>query len=356
MNLFGNEFKKADVLKWVGDITQLGGISLYELIDGIGRGVRAASMKTPSGIDMTVLIDRGLDISYMTYKSIPVCWRSSTKDTSPAYYDSRGEEWLRTFFGGLLTTCGLRNAGMPSIDEGEEHGLHGRISNIGSELIHSGGRWENDDYIIEIAGRVREAKVFGDKLELERKITAYFSKPKIIIEDRVENLGFSRVPLMILYHVNIGYPVVDSNSKLVESEASVTPRDDEAKKGFTKFNTFSDPVSNFKEQVYLHDIKADSDGNCNVAIINEEFNNKKGIGIWLKYNKESLPYLIQWKQMGEGDYVCGIEPANCLVSGRAEERKKGNLRFIDPGEVISYRLEINVLEGRDSIESLKNTF
>lgn len=355
MNLFGNNLNRTEILRRVGDISQLGGISLYEFIDGMGRGIRAASMKTPSGIDMTVLIDRGFDISYLTYRSIPICWRSATKETSPIYYESRGMEWLRTFFGGLLTTCGLRNIGMPCIDDNEEHGLHGRISNLGSEIIYSGGKWENEDYIIEIMGRVREAKVFGDKLELTRKISTFFSKPKIIVEDRVENLGFSKTPLMILYHVNIGYPIVDKNSKLIEAKANVTPREDEAKKGFSKFNAFSDPIINFKEQVYYHDIAADSEGNSNVAIINEEFNNKQGIGIWLKYNKASLPNLIQWKQMGEGEYVCGIEPANCFVGGRLEEREKGNLRYIEPGEVINYRLEFNILEGSDDIKFIKNS-
>ena len=97
---------------------------------------------------------------------------------------------------------------------------------------------------------VREVKVFGNKFELKRKITAFFSTPKIIIEDNVENIGFIKSPIMILYHVNIGYPVLGKTSKLLESKAKVTPRDEEARKGFNKFNEFSDPIKSFNEQKY----------------------------------------------------------------------------------------------------------
>lgn len=356
MKIFGTDINRDSLRKKVGDISQLGGIKLYEMTDGVSRGIRAADLKCPCGIDLMVLIDRGMDIAHLSYKSIPISWRSATRDTSPVYYESKGAEWLRTFFGGLIVTCGLENIGAKCSDEGEEFGLHDRISNISAENICTNCRWENDDYLLEISGTVREAKVFGSKLELKRKITAFFSTPKILVEDSVENIGFNKSPVMLLYHINIGYPVLDKTSKLLESKAKVTPRDEEARKGFNKFNDFSDPIKSFNEQVYFHDIEADKDGNANVAIVNEDFDNGKGIGIWLKFNKKNLPYLIQWKQMGEGEYVCGIEPSNSLVRGRAVERKEGTLKFIEPGEVIKYRLEFNILTSQKDIDNFKNIF
>ena len=112
MRIFGTDVTKDYLKKRIGDMSQLGGIKLYELSDGVSRGVRAADMKCPCGIDLMVLIDRGMDIAHLSYKSIPISWRSVTKDTSPVYYESRGNEWLRTFFGGLLTTCGFENIGL----------------------------------------------------------------------------------------------------------------------------------------------------------------------------------------------------------------------------------------------------
>ena len=354
MRIFGADVTKDYLKKRIGDMSQLGGIKLYELTDGVSRGVRAADMKCPCGIDLMVLIDRGMDIAHLSYKSIPISWRSAIRDTSPVYYESKGREWLRTFFGGLIATCGLGNIGATCNDEGEELGLHGRISNISADNICTNCRWENNDYLLEISGKVTEAKVFGDKLELKRKITTFFSVPKIIVEDSVENIGSNKSPIMILYHVNIGYPVLDKTSKLIEPNAKITPRDEEAKKGLDKFNVFSDPINSFKEQVYFHDIEADKGGNSNIAIVNEDFNNGEGIGIWLKFNKNNLPHLIQWKQVGEGEYVCGIEPGNSLVRGRAIEREKGTLKFIEPGEIINFRLEFNILTSIKDIDNFKN--
>jgi len=35
--------------------------------------------------------------------------------------------------------------------------------------------------------------------------------------------------------------------------------------------------------------------------------------------------------MGKGMHVVGLEPGNCLVGGRAEERAAGRLSFMEPG-------------------------
>jgi hypothetical protein len=356
MKIFGTDMKKDDLRKRVGDMSQLGGIKLYELQDGMGKGIRAADINSPSGVNITVLIDRGMDISSLNYKSIPITWRSSTRDTSPIYYESKTDEWLRTFFGGLITTCGLENAGVACNDNGKELGLHGRISNISAENICTNCYWKDDEYLMEVSGTLRETKVFGNKYELRRKIMTSFSTPKIIVEDSVENIGFIRSPIMILYHVNIGYPVLDKTTKLLESKAKVIPRDKEAMKGYDEFNEFSEPIHQYNEQVFFHDIEPDSEGNANIALINEDFNNGEGIGIWLKYNKDSLPFLVEWKQMGEGEYVCGIEPGNNKAIGRVNEKKLGTLKFIKPGEIINYRLEFNILTSREDINNFKNIF
>ncbi|MCD4670845.1 MAG: aldose 1-epimerase family protein [Actinomycetia bacterium] len=356
MKIFGKEISRQELQQKTGDISQLGGIRSYELNDGVSRGIRAVDIKSPCGLEFTVLPGRGMDISSLSYKSVPIAWRSATRETSPVYYESRGLEWLRTFYGGLLTTCGLTTTGSPSEDNGEELGLHGRIANIDAENVLADGYWEGDRYKMWIQGKVREARVFGDKLELSRKITTWMDEPKIIIEDTVENIGNVTSPIMILYHVNIGFPVVDNGAELLEAKAKVTYRDDEAKEGYADFNKFTEPVRGFKEQCYFHDIEADDDGNSNIAIVNRGFNNGSGIGIWMKFKKDTLPLMTQWKQMGMGEYVCGIEPCNSPVGGRKAEREKGTLKFIEPGEKVSFRLEFNILKSNEDINRFKKDF
>jgi len=356
MKIFGKEVSREEIQQKTGDISQLGEINYYEMLDGVKRGVRAIDIKSPCGLDFTVLPDRGMDISRFTYRSIPIAWRSATRETSPVYYENRGAEWLKTFYGGLITTCGLTTMGLPSVDEGEELGLHGRISNIAADRVLADGCWEGDRYKMWVQGRVREAGVFGNKLELSRKITTWMDEPGIIVEDTVENIGSQPSPIMMLYHVNIGYPVVDEGAELLEAEASVTPRDDEAKDGYKDFNKFTTPVRGFKEKVYFHDISADPEGNCNAAIVNEGFGNGTGIGIWMRFNKDNLPVMLQWKNMGMGEYVCGIEPGNGTAGGRKAEREKGTLKFIEPGESQRFRLEFKVLKSIEEIRSFRKRF
>jgi hypothetical protein len=356
MKLYGQDIKKTELLKRVGDISQLGGSKVYELTDGAGRGIRAVDIKTPSGIDMSILIDRAMDISSLFFKNTPLAWKSIVKETSSTYFENKGTDWLRIFFGGLLTTCGLSNIGGPCTDSGEEFGLHDRITTLPAELISIENKWEDDDFIVEVCGKIRQSRVFGEKLEITRKISCSFTRPEFLIEDSIENLGFEKTPLMLLYHINIGYPLLDKDSRLIEPESEVLPKDDEAKKGLNDFDKFSTPNHGFKEQVFIHNIKADSNGKSNIALINESFNNGTGLGISLSFNKDNLNYLMQWKQMGEGEYVCGIEPTNCSIFGRAESRKAGSLQFIEPGEVKKYKLEFKILESNKEIAELKKKF
>ena len=60
---------------------------------------------------------------------------------SPAYYEQPEFGFFRNFFAGLLTTCGLSYMGDPNIDNDEELGLHGRISNTDAEDVCISNEW-----------------------------------------------------------------------------------------------------------------------------------------------------------------------------------------------------------------------
>ena len=104
MKIFGKDFKKDEILKTVGAISQTFDVKPFEYIDGESKGLRAISVKSISGLDFDVLIDRGMDVSSLYYKSIPLFFKSKVKETSPFYFESRGLEFLRIFYAGFLTT------------------------------------------------------------------------------------------------------------------------------------------------------------------------------------------------------------------------------------------------------------
>ncbi|HEU4753206.1 MAG TPA: DUF4432 family protein, partial [Armatimonadota bacterium] len=174
--LWGRHWTRAELEQRVGDLLQIGGVRLVELADGKERGLRAAQFRTGSGFGFTVLIDRGLDISHADWSGRPLNWRSLTEDAHPAYFEPEGLGWLRTFYGGLLVTCGLNWAGAPCHDPHagparlgpRDLGLHGRISHIPAKNVWADGAWEGDEYRMWVRGRCQEGLVFGENLVLER--------------------------------------------------------------------------------------------------------------------------------------------------------------------------------------------
>lgn len=351
--LFGKEHTKEELLKRIGDISQLGGVKPLEFVNGNERGVRSAEFKTGTGFNFTVVIDRGLDISAADYCGQSLCWRSSTGDTGPAFYEPEGLGWLRSFYGGLLVTCGLTYFGAPDVDQGKELGLHGRASNIPAKNVYMDGQWDGDEYIMWIQGKVQETAVFQENLVLHRKIWARLGENRLFVDDVVENVGYNTTENMMLYHINGGFPVIDKGAEIVAPFLKTEPRDDEAKKGLQEFSTFREPTPGFAEQVYYHDVAVDKDGYVHSALINKELNNGQGFGFYVKYLKEQLPVLIEWKMNGEGVYVVGMEPGTHRADGRSLERKEGKLIFLDPGETRSYNLEIGVLTCQDEIAAFE---
>ena len=347
--LFGRQWTRKELLTYVGDISQLGGVRLSTLADGPGRGVRAADVRTGGGLNFTVLLDRGMDIGPAEYRGIPLAWVSPTGPVAPAFYEPQGSAWLRTFHGGLLTTCGLTQAGVPNVDEvdgiREELGLHGRISHIPAHLRACQDRWEGDDYLFWIEGQMREVSVFGHDLRLTRRITAKLGQPRLTLEDRVENMGHKPAPHMILYHCNLGFPLLGPASRLQIPSMEVEPRDEIAAKGTKEHATFEHPTPDYAEQCFFHRLRADHEGFVTVQLANPEL----GLVFQLRYRQrahsgsQALPEFVQWKQVGLGTYVLGLEPANCRPEGRAVARQRGTLVQLDPGETRTYFLEMTIL-------------
>lgn len=344
-----NSLDKREILRYVGDTSQLFGVKDYRIIGGKAEGVRAVDVKNGSGLEFTVLPGRNLDLAYLSYKSINFSYISKTGIVAPQYYNDRGIEFLRSFHAGFLTTCGLTNVGSPCEDDGEELGLHGRISNIPGEQVYAGTEWVDGLPVMTVKGRARQARVFGENLVLQRQISCKYGENKVYISDTVENYGFRKEPLMILYHFNLGYPLLSSKSYFVAPSLKVTPRDEEAAKGIDDYAKFQIPTTGYNEQVFYHDLKADEEGKTFAALVNPI----QEVAAVIRFSKNQLGRFTQWKQMGEGEYVLGIEPCNCQVEGRAKARKEGTLEFIKPGEAREFHLDIEILEGMQQINQLK---
>jgi len=344
-HLYDRHWKRQELLQHVGHIDQVAGIRPVESADGKARGSRVLQVWTGSGLSFDVLADRALDICTCRYKSIPLAWASPVGEVHPAYYEPQEWGWLRSFSGGLLVTCGLDQFGAPCTDEGEPFGLHGRLSNLPARPVNYHTHWAADEYELEISGQVRQTRPFGENLVLWRRISTRLGSNKIRLENVVTNEGFEPQPHMILFHFNLGFPLLNVNSRLhLEAEQTI-PRDADAEAGLAEWMNFQPPTPEYREQVFRHVLVPDAAGKVRVELENPSL----GLGLRWTYDRDSLPHLFQWKMMGQGMYVLGIEPGNSSgIEGRATARQRDDLPHLSPGESRSYTLDVEVIEYPDA--------
>ena len=334
--------------KFVGDFSQVFGIKAYDLTNGKANGVKAFDVKNGSGLEFTVLSDRCLDIAGLSFNGTNCSYISKTGIVAPEYYEPDGVGFLRNFFSGFLTTCGLRNVGSPCVENGEAFTLHGRISNIPGEDVCASTEWVDGIPVMTLSAKMREARLFGENLALSRKIICKYGENKIRILNAIENQGFRKEALMLLFHFNMGYPLLDQDATLLTPTKKLTPRDAEATNGEASYQLCQPPTSAYSEQVFYHDLKADAQGNTSVAFINK----KLGLAVALHFSKNQFFNFTQWKQMGEGEYVMGMEPCNCYVGGRVDPRNNGVLEYLEPGEIRNFDVTVELVNGTDAIDSL----
>jgi hypothetical protein len=339
--LYGRTWKREELVRLVGSLDQVAGIRPIEAVEGLERGSRSLQVWTGSGLTFNVLAERALDLGAFQYKGMSLNWKSAVGEAHPAYYDPTGINWLRSFGGGMLVTCGLDTFGAPGRDEGQDFGLHGRISNLPARAVGYRAEWAGDEYELEVSGQVRQAQVFGENMFLQRRLSTRLGSNRLQIEDTVTNEGFSPQPHMLLYHFNTGFPLLSPVARLELEVSKTEPRDDDAQAGLADWRTFQAPTPGYREQVFIHTPVPGQQGRGRAEVVNPELK----LGLRFSFDTSTLPYLMEWKMMGEGLYVLGIEPSNCrTLAGRSGARARGLLPELAAGESRTYRLELEVIE------------
>lgn len=339
MYLYGRNWSRRELEARVGKIEQIAGSRRFVANEGKEAGVEHIQVRTGAGLSYTVTPSKGLDISLAEYHGVPISWQSPNGDVHPAYYESDGNEWLRTASGGLLMTCGLMQVGASCEDQGERLGLHGRFHHTPAEQVAARSSWDEDELDIVISGVINETSIFGGSLQLRREIRSRVGENTIYITDRVRNMGFTRCPHMILYHFNFGFPLLMEETRIEFNSSQVTPREPGTE--MLHYGEWQTPDPTYKEAVYYHEAQEKP----YVHIINPNFPINGGVSrvqASLQWSSQTLPRLVQWKMAGAGTHVLGIEPANCHVGGRKEERERGTLVYLEPGEIVSYEIKLNL--------------
>jgi hypothetical protein len=148
-------------------------------------------------------------------------------------------------------------------------------------------------------------------------------EPVIWLRDAVLNVGHCSTHHELLYHINLGYPLVDEGTAVhVPGEAEPI--------------VATGPQPGFTEVVTHHEVPVGADGTAVVEV------QGGGHALALAYRPTELPHFYVWYMMGEGTYAIGLEP-----STQIRDRSLGDLEaesFLAPGERRTYELGFTIGE------------
>ena len=321
------------------------GATLLEIADGPGRGTRLLDMLAGPDLCVRVAIDRGFEIAEIHSRGNAVGWSSPVHLRAAAlqsYAEDDGLGFLRSF-SGMLTTCGLDHIGLPARTSAEHYGypgraqvshpLHGRVAFLPATLDGYGITEGAQGRILWAQGSVIQAMVFGEHLNLVRRIEMPLFGHRLEILDRVENRGSRPVPHALLYHWDFGWPLLDEGVRIMMPPGKPFWCSDTARAGHDRLVAPA-PTDGYGELVYAQRPLQSLTGQAEVRLDNAAL----GLTAVLGFRPQELPVLLQWQAYEPGIYALGIEPATQMLGDAPA--------LLSPGDVRHYHQTLR-LDWRD---------
>jgi len=337
--------QKKDFLRKIGNVDQLFGVKYVQYLSGKENLVKAYEVNTGSGLEFVVAENKNLDIFSLKYKGMNCGFMSKAGLSSPYIADQRGSAFRYTQGCGMLYTAGLANTGGAWDDPKGEQYVHGTIKNFPANHVAVNTTWEGDKYSMSIAGDISEAAFWGRNLVLHRTINAIGNENRISIKDEIENMNYESDDIMMLYHFNVGYPLLDTGARFLAPVLETEPLSEYAGEKKASFDVMGDPVDNDDETVYVHKVREDEDGWSSAAVWNPNINT----GIYIKFRGGVFNYLVEWKTCKSGDYALGMLPASNKPIGKQNAEKVEKMYKLEPFDSVKNELEIGIIENESDL-------
>ncbi len=295
----------------ISNPAQIGYIRRYTLTEGKENGLRVVEVN--NGVLRFMLNEsKALDMMQLWQENVNISFLSKNAFTA------REINFLNRFEGGMIYTCGL-----DSVGGREGYELHGALHNTPAKIV----KCENDGVNLTVVGEVEFTALFGQNLLLRRTFSTKIGSDKFSLSDKIINRGSSEQNYCLLYHINLGYPMLDEGVKINIDADNITPRNEWAGKFIDSMNVFSADKPGDEERCYFIENK-----NGKAEVINQKLGKK----FTLEYSKDTLPCFVQWNTFASGDYALGLEPATTLLDD------KFKYSTLAPSEEITFDLSISV--------------
>ncbi|MEX1233315.1 MAG: aldose 1-epimerase family protein [Planctomycetaceae bacterium] len=324
---------------------------------GVSDGVDVIEVNNGK-LSFSILPTRGMGLWKGTCEGLHVGWNSPVKSpVHPAFVqqeDRGGLGWLGGF-NEWMVRCGLSWHGAPCHDPDghpleRQLTLHGRIANTPAHYVEASVSPENGGEI-SVTGVVRETIFFGPHLELRSTVKTRAGSSSLTIIDEVTNHGNAAADLELLYHTNLGSPILEEGARFVAPIREMVPRDKHAADDNDTYGTYLGPTDGYVEQCYFFDMLADEHGKTPVLLRNRSGN----IGFSMSYNRETLPWFTLWKctHGNNAGYVTGLEPGTDFPNPRPFERQKGRVIKLGVGQTHRTELELAIHTTAAEVKSIE---
>jgi hypothetical protein len=321
-------------------------------VGGVADGVEVIEVQT-GDVRTMILPTRGMSIWRIDVAGAAFGWRSPVAGpVHPQHvpiFDPSGIGWLEGF-DELVVRCGLESNGAPEFDDAGtlKYPLHGRIANLPASSLSI--EFDEASGCVEVIGEMLESRLFVKRLRLRSRIRFQAGQPDIELLDDVTNDLTTPATMQLLYHINLGSPVLGAGATLDVPIDTLAPKDSLSASEIDSWNQFGEPKSGYAERVYFATLRADANRRS-IAMLRGA-DGKLGFAITI--NTKTLPRFVLWKNTAaEPDgYVIGMEPATNFPNPRSFEQKHGRVVEIAGGETESFRVKLHPLLNAESVAEM----
>jgi hypothetical protein len=319
-------------------------------VGGASDQVEVIEVDTGS-VQVLILPTRGMSLWKMERDGISFSWDSPISGpVHPAQvplFDPSGIGWLEGFYE-LLVRCGLESNGAPEHDDSGRllYPLHGRIGNLPAQTLSI--EFDEASGRLEVIGEVVESRLFVKRLRLRSRIRFQAGSSEVSLLDDVTNDLSRPASMQLLYHINIGAPLLEQGAVLEAPIDSLAPKDKLSAEEIDHWNHFGPPEAGYAERVYFARLRCD-DSSLSTAMLRSAQGHR---GLAVTFNTNGLPRFILWKNTaatGEG-YVTGLEPATNFPNTRSFEEKHDRVVELQPGETAAFRVTLQPLTSAEEVE------
>jgi hypothetical protein len=256
-------------------------------------------------------------------------------------------------FDELVVRCGLESNGAPEHDDRGRlvYPLHGHIANTPADALSV--EFDEASGRVDLVGETIETRLFFKRLRLRSRIRIHADRNDVELLDDVTNELSVRTPFQLLYHINVGAPVLGEGSKVSVAVEELAPRDDHAAGEIERWDRFDGPTSGYQERVYFGRPVADDAGMSHAMLENASGNQ----GLDVRFKTSTLPWLAIWKNTADlaDGYVAGLEPTTNFPNPHSFERDHGRVVWLDGGQTESFRVTLSPLADAEAVERTRET-